>query len=456
MMKTSNESQKTGIRRKLFMYETIFIVLLECMISFILVQCGVLEKNNEVYSCLLICINTIIFLAYLSTQFKQKEYVIYLIILVSYAIRLILIFYDTYVEPLALSDIEEYRRGAEAFFYTGKALYNGGQSNTVLFMGLFYKVFGVQRILLEYFVTIIMVFEGVWIYRFLSTFKVEMKLCALAVAWVQFSPMLIRNTCVVNRESFINICVFFSLVAFTKWYKSGKFLCAVESVAWVMAGCFFHAGIIGVAIGYIMAFILYSHQKHAFVFTWQSIAACALVALMIALLYMGAFDIFMKKFTNLTLTKMLTNVEKAEGGAYYNIGGDITTLWQMLLYTPIRALYFWCSPMPWDWRGLQDMAAFMCSSALYAYTFYIAVKGIRARKDSIQNLIAIYLLCLIVCGVIFGWGVKNAGTAMRHRDKFISIAAITLVLSMSNKRTEEAKQKINYDGHREIKDDKKS
>ena len=35
--------------------------------------------------------------------------------------------------------------------------------------------------------------------------------------------------------------------------------------------------------------------------------------------------------------------------------------------------------------------------------------------------------------VIFSWGVRNAGTALRHRDKFISIYIVMLILCIEQK-----------------------
>jgi len=45
-----------------------------------------------------------------------------------------------------------------------------------------------------------------------------------------------------------------------------------------------------------------------------------------------------------------------------------------------------------------------------------------------KNTIIVVLLIVIIGLVVFAWGVSNAGTALRHRDKFIGLFILLLAL----------------------------
>ena len=112
----------------------------------------------------------------------------------------------------------------------------------------------------------------------------------------------------------------------------------------------------------------------------------------------------------------------------------IDNLFQLILYSPIRAFYFLTAPLPIDWRNFTDMFTFFSDSVLYLGTIIYFIMNRRNLKDK-KVLITGLVLALISVSLIFGIGVYNAGTAMRHRQKIVPIFLILLALIMDSRRS---------------------
>ena len=96
-------------------------------------------------------------------------------------------------------------------------------------------------------------------------------------------------------------------------------------------------------------------------------------------------------------------------------------------------LYFIASPVPWMWRGLNDFAAFFGSSIFYIIVFWKTVKLIRHRRelnreDGMWAYFFVLFIMILFATFMFGWGVSNSGTALRHREKFTYIFVILFCL----------------------------
>ena len=100
---------------------------------------------------------------------------------------------------------------------------------------------------------------------------------------------------------------------------------------------------------------------------------------------------------------------------------------------------FLFSPLPWQWRGFSDILAFLMSPTFYLYVCVL----IFYRREYLNNIeiLAIFILIAIGASVLFGWGVSNAGTALRHRDKFVFVFLTILALI---KNEDEKKGKFKF------------
>lgn len=146
-------------------------------------------------------------------------------------------------------------------------------------------------------------------------------------------------------------------------------------------------------------------------------------------------DILLLYFPSELSVQSITGKYFVPGGSDYLTGIEVTTWGGLLFWTPIRMLYFLLSPMPTDWRGIGDMAAFAIDSAPIIVFVAGILKGLKKNKNK-SYVYAGLLCCLIITG-IFAWGVTNAGTAMRHRALLIGVFAVTYCISKGEKAISE-------------------
>ena len=95
-------------------------------------------------------------------------------------------------------------------------------------------------------------------------------------------------------------------------------------------------------------------------------------------------------------------------------------------------------------RGVLDIATFTLNSSIYIYftiygfCLYRKIKNrLSYREKRIINTLGISLISTII---VFSIGTRNAGTAMRHRDKLIPFLCIGFSI-IKNREMIERKKK---------------
>ena len=134
------------------------------------------------------------------------------------------------------------------------------------------------------------------------------------------------------------------------------------------------------------------------------------------------------------------NSDAAMGGAgsRYLAGLRITSIPTFFLYSPIKWIFFMFSPLPTNWRGITDIAAFLLDGCVHFICIWMALKSLRLFKknnvngnlNKIIRVVRTGLWAVVLCGFVFGLGTGTAGTAIRHRDVMIGIETILLGMSL--------------------------
>jgi hypothetical protein len=113
------------------------------------------------------------------------------------------------------------------------------------------------------------------------------------------------------------------------------------------------------------------------------------------------------------------------GSGYLN-NYTINSFGDLILYVPLKIVYFLFSPMIWDIRGLQDLIAILFDSVFYlvlTINVIAAFFGKCLNKRERLLIKALIFACVLVIGA-YSMGTIAAGTAIRHRYKVLSFLII--------------------------------
>lgn len=300
-------------------------------------------------------------------------------------------------------------------------------------LGLVYYLTGSMRILGHYINVLLGLSTVVIVYKIMLEQKINTKTIQTVLIIAAFFPNSLIMSGILLREILPTFFVALSLLYFLRWYRKQSITNFILSLVMLGIASTFHSGVVGIAVGYIFVYLFYNHEANKFKADSKNILMFLPVAVFIILLVTQFGDAMFGKFRNLEqASDIYDNVMKADGGAAYLEGLTINNPIQLLIYGPIRAFYFLFSPLPMNWRGAQDIVTFFIDSLFYLFVFYYYIKNRKLFHNNKQLILGI-LIVLIIVSFVFGIGVSNAGTAMRHRQKLIPLFMILLAIMKNDK-----------------------
>lgn len=304
------------------------------------------------------------------------------------------------------------------------------------FHGLLIHWIGPQQMLGHYINVLLGLTVVFIIYEILILLELRPKIIKIVTAIAAFFPASILMSAIFLREIVITFFVVYSLFYFIKWFKTDSKLYMVISLIMLGLSSIFHSGVVGIFFGYAFVFMFYNHYKNAYLFHRKTVLIFIFLALIVFLVVTQFNDLFLGKFTDADdeFRDIYTVADARRGGSVYLTNLTIDNPFQLIFYGPIRAFYFLTAPLPMYWRGLTDIFTFMSDSSLYMGTMIYFIKNRHNLKD--KKVLAIGLILIIACvSLVFGIGTYNAGTAMRHRQKFVPIFLILFALIMDSKHS---------------------
>lgn len=121
---------------------------------------------------------------------------------------------------------------------------------------------------------------------------------------------------------------------------------------------------------------------------------------------------------------------RAHGAAVYLLGLHYETWLDVLLYAPMKVLYFLYTPFPWHIQSITELFVGMSALALFVATLFVR-RGIAMLQDRAYylGLLLSYFLTGVVTYSIIE---MNYGAAVRRRIQFIPILLLLAVIGLSN------------------------
>ena len=296
----------------------------------------------------------------------------------------------------------------------------GGYFSKII--GTMFSLTGVSAVLGRYINVLLGLSVVIVVHKITVLLRLKPSSRKTVLYFSSFLPNSIMLSAVFLREIFPTFFVAVSLYFFIRWFYKPRNQDMVLSLVMLAFASMFHSGVIGIFVGYAFAFLFYKHRIRRFRLSPRTVLSFIILA---ATAYLAATVFAEQLFGQFINADIYETTNYRFGESAYLVNLQINSLWQFLLYTPIRMLYFLIAPMPWDWRGGADIFTFVMDSTLY---LYVSVMLFRNRKLFGQRkpLITAIMLMLFGAVVIFGVGVNNTGTAIRHRQKLIPIFLVSM------------------------------
>ena len=248
---------------------------------------------------------------------------------------------------------------------------------------------------------------------------------AKKAGWVlALFPTLVLYSALLLREVY---CVFFLLVAIFgvfNWVRTGELKSILLALFGFISATFFHGGMIVGGIVFLLVVGL-KYIKHFFILllsnriSLKNLLIVTLV-LFISIIY-ASNKIKIPKLGTLEQSLSIDRLVKhtnitTRSDASYPEWTKINSVSELIYKAPIRVIYFLFSPFPWDIKKLSHLAGSL-DSILYMTLIFLIL---RSRKVIWEDpALRFILIILISYFFVFGIGVGNFGTGIRHRSKFV-------------------------------------
>ena len=371
-----------------------------------------------------------------SKRLKSLSFPLYL----GYIFRVALLFFDRYGQnifrlPNSTSD-------TEMFYEQSKAYMKSGYTNRGLFpkvMGAIFSYIGNSRLYGQFIIVLFSVVSLVLFALLLKKIDIPDKTRYYIYLIVVLLPNLAILSSIFLRESITAMFITISFYLFYKWLNGENTMYFVLAFASAFCASAFHSGSAAVAVGYIAVVLLYDRYSKTFRFRGRNLIPAILLIAVVAFLYINYGGELFGKMQKVDTLEDVANTREAGGSTYAMYVGNSNNPFSMIIFTPLRIVFFLFSPFPWQWRGLSDIIAFVFSSLFYLYTSWCAIKYLRSDLKNNRTLV-IALTIIVACTVfVFAWGVSNTGTACRHRDKLAIIWGVLLALVYKKDKIQQEK-----------------
>ena len=309
-------------------------------------------------------------------------------------------------------------------------------TNYTYFLTYVYSITESSRLIAQYINVLFGLGTIVFVERLLSLLYIDKKIKKIAVLFVVLLPNLIIFSGILLREAWITFFISASLFYFIRWFINGSNSDIILSISMVLLATLMHSGVIGILAGYCIAFLIYNPTNQKVQFSMGSIISLLLLVGGIVI-FLNYSNLFTSKFASYDIDNPDAFVEltnrKSRGGSAYLSWINVDNMALSFLFAPLIMFYFLFSPLPTEWRGFADILGFCIDGAAY---LWLCVAIFRSKRLPVtgESLRKFLLISILFTVFIFAFGVRNAGTAMRHRAKFVPLIIVTYAVSVGYKK----------------------
>lgn len=268
------------------------------------------------------------------------------------------------------------------------------------------------------------------IYKTLKNLNIDKNLVKKLIFIVTLSPISLIMKSGIQRETIIILFISYSIKNFIEYTCKKNNIDIILSFFMIGLASLFHSGVIFLSIGYF----LYLMEGKNSTKIYQYFLLISIVIIFIIFKDSLLFKVGGGDIDKIISINNSTTLKEAGSGYLKNI--STTNLGQIFLFLPLFMFYFLYSPTPDMIRGVLDIATFTLNSSIYIYFtiygFYLYKKIKKRISYKERRIIKVLTVALILTIMVFSIGTRNAGTAMRHRDKIIPVLVVVFAIINNN------------------------
>lgn len=366
---------------------------------------------------LLVMISLII----INVKIKEKKIRIILIIMI--LVQLGVAFIDNYIRVFPLLEYDPRAFEALAWFSYENNINVGRGAYNYYILNPVYKIIKVRSAMVFEVLNILFsLLINLNLYEILKKLKINKSLLILMIGISALSPISLIYRTGILREATIILFISYSLKNFIFYCIDKDNIAIIKSFVFIGVGAIFHSGAIFIAGGYMIA--LSGGKKNQKIYQ--------LLILIIGILGFILFkDSLLEKVGGGDIDAIVrannyTSLKMASSGYLQSITTESLT--QIVVYLPLFIFYFLFSPTPDMFRGVIDIISFLLNSSIYIYLILGSLYYLRNLKRSLKPVEKKILKCLFLSAIftiaVFSIGTRNAGTAIRHRDKIVPLLIV--------------------------------
>lgn len=304
-----------------------------------------------------------------------------------------------------------------------------------------YHVTGENRLLAQYANVIFWVLSAGILIRICQRFQVTESMGNMVCAVWSFLPTGILLSGILLRESAEMFFGMWSFEKFLQWMHEGKKRYCVEAFLYVLPAVILHSASVALWTVYVVVIMFWDTWTRRCRLQRKSLAvvlvlAAGLLAVIFFFRETAVWSLLFGKLGGDFSLYGITHRVFYAGGSDYLVNMDCQSWIQFVPYTLVRMFYFLFSPVPLEARGFGDIVMFLADGLPLAVIICYSLVKIRQRKE-IRGYAGTALLGGCSFAGIFAWGVRNAGTALRHRYLAWSIFIIALCICCGNRKKDE-------------------
>lgn len=353
------------------------------------------------------------------------------ILIIALLLRILLIFTDVYMFRLPDAGKDD-----DGFYNTAITFYESEEpfdlkcygSYFTLIIYILFKIIGTARIGVQFFNVFISICGLIVLNKSMQLINVNKKTERIIMLLLCFMPYIMFSNSILRRDTLITFFVILAINELIKWIEDKKMIYCIKSCCFITCGALFHIAVIFSLAIFLIFFTLYKHKSKKLILRGNGKLKLIIIILIIAAFGTLFLSNFNSKFSNIdSIEDIYNNVNRSKGSSAYLTDVKIDTIPKLILWSPIKFIYFLVSPMPWKFRNIMDIASFLMDSSIYLFYFVGVLKSNKKVSESKCLLISFLLV-----GLVFSLGTFNSGTAIRHRYNILPF--IVIAYAIQNKK----------------------